>query len=160
MGLSICRSIIDAHGGRLWAEANEPRGAVFQFTLPSAERTRELSSGGPISAAPMLVPIRSSFACGARDLPGDHLPRLRYSAWHSARRLFGVDLRGFFALKDGVRAGFNDVRGTVHLQSTAPLAELAKLKEVVDAHCPVLDILRAPVPVDLKLETQRAVHAA
>lgn len=38
MGLSICRSIIEAHGGRLWAEANEPRGAVFQFTLPGAER--------------------------------------------------------------------------------------------------------------------------
>jgi len=36
MGLSICRSIIDAHGGRLWAEANEPRGAVFRFTLPGA----------------------------------------------------------------------------------------------------------------------------
>ena len=35
MGLSICRSIIDAHGGRLWAEKNEPRGAVFQFTLPT-----------------------------------------------------------------------------------------------------------------------------
>jgi PAS domain S-box-containing protein len=33
MGLSICRSIITAHGGRLWAEAN--RGAVFQFTLPA-----------------------------------------------------------------------------------------------------------------------------
>ena len=38
MGLSICRSIIHAHGGKLWAEANEPRGAVFQFTLPGAER--------------------------------------------------------------------------------------------------------------------------
>jgi PAS domain S-box-containing protein len=37
MGLSICRSIIDAHGGRLWAEANEPRGAVFQFTLPAVQ---------------------------------------------------------------------------------------------------------------------------
>src|SRR5258706_12781651 len=36
MGRSICRSIIDAHGGRLWAEANEPRGAIFQFTLPAA----------------------------------------------------------------------------------------------------------------------------
>jgi PAS domain S-box-containing protein len=39
MGLSICRSIIKAHGGRLWAETNEPRGTVFQFTLPSAENT-------------------------------------------------------------------------------------------------------------------------
>jgi PAS domain S-box-containing protein len=38
MGLSICRSIIDAHGGRLWVEANEPRGAVFQFTLPPAQK--------------------------------------------------------------------------------------------------------------------------
>jgi signal transduction histidine kinase len=38
MGLSICRSIIDAHGGRLWAEPNEPRGAVFRFTLPGMER--------------------------------------------------------------------------------------------------------------------------
>ena len=35
MGLSISRSIIDAHGGRLWAEANEPRGTIFQFTLPA-----------------------------------------------------------------------------------------------------------------------------
>jgi len=37
MGLSICRSIIDAHGGRLWAEANHPRGAVLRLTLPAAE---------------------------------------------------------------------------------------------------------------------------
>ena len=37
MGLSICRSIINAHGGRLWAEANEPRGAAFRFVLPGAE---------------------------------------------------------------------------------------------------------------------------
>jgi signal transduction histidine kinase len=36
MGLSICRSIIDAHGGRLWASPNLPNGAVFQFALPAA----------------------------------------------------------------------------------------------------------------------------
>ncbi|PLP99468.1 trifunctional serine/threonine-protein kinase/ATP-binding protein/sensor histidine kinase [Cupriavidus pauculus] len=34
MGLSICRSIIEAHGGRLWASENVPRGAIFQFTVP------------------------------------------------------------------------------------------------------------------------------
>jgi signal transduction histidine kinase len=34
MGLSICRSIIEAHGGRLLASANVPRGAIFHFTVP------------------------------------------------------------------------------------------------------------------------------
>jgi signal transduction histidine kinase len=37
MGLSICRSIIEAHGGRLTATANVPHGAVFQFTVPAHE---------------------------------------------------------------------------------------------------------------------------
>jgi len=35
MGLSICRSIIEAHGGRLWATGCKPRGALFQFTIPA-----------------------------------------------------------------------------------------------------------------------------
>jgi C4-dicarboxylate-specific signal transduction histidine kinase len=35
MGLSICRSIIEAHGGRLWAIPSEPQGALFQFTIPA-----------------------------------------------------------------------------------------------------------------------------
>jgi C4-dicarboxylate-specific signal transduction histidine kinase len=36
MGLSISRSLIENHGGRLWATANSPHGAVFSFTLPAA----------------------------------------------------------------------------------------------------------------------------
>jgi signal transduction histidine kinase len=35
LGLSICRSIVETHGGRLWASANVPRGAIFQFTIPA-----------------------------------------------------------------------------------------------------------------------------
>jgi signal transduction histidine kinase len=35
MGLPICRTIIEAHGGRLWAARNEPRGAMFHFMLPA-----------------------------------------------------------------------------------------------------------------------------
>jgi PAS domain S-box-containing protein len=38
MGLSICRSIIEAHGGRLWVSARSPHGTAFQFTVPTTER--------------------------------------------------------------------------------------------------------------------------
>ena len=37
MGLAICRTIVQAHGGRIWAEANGDRGACFHFTLPTAD---------------------------------------------------------------------------------------------------------------------------
>jgi signal transduction histidine kinase len=37
MGLSICRSIIENHGGRIWVEAVTGPGAIFQFELPAAE---------------------------------------------------------------------------------------------------------------------------
>ena len=38
LGLSICRSIVEAHGARLWVSPNLPRGSIFRFTLPTAKR--------------------------------------------------------------------------------------------------------------------------
>jgi signal transduction histidine kinase len=37
MGLSICRSIVESHGGKIWAAANPPQGAAFYFTIPRVE---------------------------------------------------------------------------------------------------------------------------
>jgi signal transduction histidine kinase len=40
LGLTISRSIIEAHHGRLWAVPNQPCGAIFQFTLPVEEKAQ------------------------------------------------------------------------------------------------------------------------
>jgi signal transduction histidine kinase len=49
LGLSICRSIIEAHGGRIWASANEPRGAVFHLSLPlERDETATAEHAGPM----------------------------------------------------------------------------------------------------------------
>jgi nitrogen fixation/metabolism regulation signal transduction histidine kinase len=46
MGLSISRSIVESHGGHLWATANNGRGATFHFTLPTASEILQVSATG------------------------------------------------------------------------------------------------------------------
>ncbi|WP_321789354.1 PAS domain S-box protein [Paraburkholderia sp. J94] len=50
MGLSICRSIVEAHGGRVWAENNKRRGARMQFTLPLAQNAMQQPTQNPVLA--------------------------------------------------------------------------------------------------------------
>ena len=57
-----------------------------------------------------------------------------------------LDLRGFFGVAD-VPAGFSGVAYHVAIESPAPAADVARLVEAVNAHCPVLEILQRPVPV-------------
>jgi putative redox protein len=66
-----------------------------------------------------------------------------------------IDLRGFFGVDDTVRAGFAAIRGTVHIDADASPSQLEQLKAMVDAHCPVLDMLSTPVPVALTLAGAR-----
>ena len=60
-----------------------------------------------------------------------------------------IDLRGFFAVDEHVRPGFKEIRGSVRFDSPASPEDLQRLKEVVDAHCPVLDLFRNATPVRL-----------
>ena len=62
-----------------------------------------------------------------------------------------IDLRGFFGVNEGVRPGFTEIRGSVRFDSSATPQQLERLKEVVDAHCPVLDLFRNSTPVRLQV---------
>lgn len=57
-----------------------------------------------------------------------------------------LDLRGFYGVAE-VPVGFQDVSYAVDLTSPAPAEDVARLIAAVDAHCPVLEILRRPIPV-------------
>ena len=60
-----------------------------------------------------------------------------------------LDLRGFFGAAEGVRPGFRRINGVVRFDSSASKEELAHLKAVVDAHCPVLDLFSNATPVEI-----------
>jgi hypothetical protein len=65
MGLSICRSIIEDHNGRLWVEPNKPAGAIFQFTL---------RAGGATSSdrRDARVVVDACYMHADRSTPGTH----------------------------------------------------------------------------------------
>lgn len=62
-----------------------------------------------------------------------------------------LDLRGFFGAAKGVRPGFLSIKGSVSFDSEASADDLARLKSVVDAHCPVLDLFNNATPVQIAI---------
>lgn len=64
------------------------------------------------------------------------------------------DLRGFLSLDETINAGFQSVRGAVYIDSPADDKTLETLRQIVDAHCPVLDDLRRPVSVEIDLKRE------
>ena len=66
-----------------------------------------------------------------------------------------IDFRGFFAIDPNVRPGFGALRVNVTLDSAAPQADIDRLVEMVNSHCPVLDMLSSPVPATLQTVVRR-----
>lgn len=71
-----------------------------------------------------------------------------------------IDLRGFFAVDPTIRPGYEAIHGTVYLESEADPETLEQLRQAVNTHCPVLDILAKPVPIHLDLKTSASQPAA
>ena len=70
MGLSICRSIVEVHNGRVWATPNVPRGAVFQFTVPANPAARTASAARPPAwPAPTITTEDRSLPATYRSSP-------------------------------------------------------------------------------------------
>jgi hypothetical protein len=93
-----------------------------------------------VGCGPHWWPNDGAAPCG-RPVAGDNRTRKAFCSWPQAPNESSTKSR---------KKGPKNFR--FNLKSTAPAADLAKLKEVVDAHCPVLDILRAPLPVDIRLK--------
>jgi len=62
------------------------------------------------------------------------------------------DATGFFSLDEETPAGFSEILGTIAIESDASDDDIERLRQAVNRHCPVLDDIRRPVSVDLKVE--------
>ena len=62
------------------------------------------------------------------------------------------DAKGFFSLDEETPAGFSEITGTIAIVSDASDGDIERLRQAVNRHCPVLDDLRRPVSVELKVE--------
>ena len=106
---------------------------------------------------PQISPVRIEFVLVA--LATCHEVTYRVVAESLGIPLDGVsvtvtavsDGRGFIGLDHRVRPGFLEVRGQVTLDTPASDAEVERLRQMVEKHCPVLDDLRNPVPVTMEV---------
>ena len=76
----------------------------------------------------------------------------------SVRLEGAIDLRGFLGVDDAARSGYQAIRGVVTIESSASKKQLEQLREAVNSHCPVLDMLSQPVPVDLSLDVRHPAN--
>ena len=115
-------------------------GSGHKFTVDEPEAL----GGGNVAANPVEYALAALGSCQA----------ITYRVWAAQLAIKldkveisidgDIDLRGFFGIDDGIRAGFNTVRINVSLGGPESAARYEELAEAVDAHCPVLDLFRNP----------------
>ena len=112
----------------------------------------EVLGGTDLAANPVQLILASLGACQA----------ITYQVWAAklgialegveARVEGDLDLRGFFGLDDSVRPGFTRIRLFVTLRGPEPKDRYEELVGAVNRHCPVLDIVVNPVPVEREVK--------
>jgi len=122
-------------------------GSGHKFTVDEPEAL----GGGNVAANPVEYALAALGSCQA----------ITYRVWAAQLGIKldkveigidgDIDLRGFFGIDDRIRAGFNAVRINVSLSGPEQATRYEELAAAVDAHCPVLDLFRNPVPVERKL---------
>ncbi len=122
-------------------------GSGHKFTVDEPESL----GGGNVAANPVEYALAALGSCQA----------ITYRVWAAQLGVKldkveigidgDIDLRGFFGIDDRIRAGFSAVRINVSLSGPEDAARYQELAAAVDAHCPVLDLFRNPVPVERKL---------
>lgn len=112
----------------------------------------EVLGGTDLAANPVQLVLASLGACQA----------ITYRVWAAklgialegveARVEGDLDLRGFFGLDDGIRPGFTRIRLFVTLRGPEPPERYEELQDAVNRHCPVLDIVANPVPIEREVK--------
>lgn len=145
---SVAEASFDAHATLVGVTEVDVTTGHHTFKVDEPEAL----GGTDLAANPVQLILASLGACQA----------ITYQVWAAklgiaiegveARVEGDIDLRGFFGIDESIRPGFTRIRLFVTLRGPEPDARYQELVDAVNVHCPVLDIVANPVPIDREVK--------